>query len=161
MRTVLACLTAASAMALWGGPAHAQVTEALDAYWAEVSRTVEEGDFDGYGRLYHPDAVLVSAAGQTSYPIQQALAGWESGFVDTREGRSDASVSFRFTQRLNDESTAHETGIFRYTLKPENGEETSAMVHFQGLLVHRDGRWLMLMEYQQQPATQAEWDAAR
>lgn len=161
MKRAFAFAAAVAAVTAWSAPSQAQVTEALDAYWAEVSRTVEEGDFDGYSRLYHPDAVMVSTSGQTSYPISQALEGWQQGFVDTRDGRMEASVSFRFTQRLNDGSTAHETGIFRYTSKTGDGEESSAMVHFQGLLVHKDGRWLMLMEYQQQPATQAEWDAAR
>ena len=139
----------------------AQVVDALDAYWADVSRTVQEGDFEGYSALYHPDAVLVSSGGQTSYPIEQALAGWKQGFLDTRQGKTEASVAFRFTQRLHDETTAHETGIFRYSLKNADGSESGAMVHFQGLLVRKNGRWLMLMEYQQHPATQAEWDAAR
>lgn len=140
--------------------AQAQVVDALDAYWAEVSRTVEEGDFEGYASLYHPDAVLVSGSGQASYSIEQALDGWEQGFLDTRAGKSEASVTFRLTQRLHDETTAHETGIFRYTLKGADGSESGAMVHFEALLVKKEGRWLMVMEYQKHPATQAEWDAA-
>ncbi len=138
---------------------NAQVTDQLDAYWAEVTRTVEEGDFDGYAALYHPDAVLVNLGSGNSYPISQALAGWEQGFVDTREGKGTASVSFRFTQRLHDATTAHETGIFRYTYTPQGGEQTVAQVHFNALLVRKDGVWLMLMEYQKQPATAEEWDA--
>ncbi|MGD2123925.1 MAG: hypothetical protein PVJ76_19395, partial [Gemmatimonadota bacterium] len=35
-------------------------TGELDAFWAEVSRTVAEGDFEGYAATYHEDAVLVS-----------------------------------------------------------------------------------------------------
>ncbi len=95
-----------------------------------------------------------------SYPISQALAGWEQGFIDTREGKGEASVTFRFTQRLHDATTAHDTGIFRYTYTPQGGEETVAMIHFEGLLVRKDGAWLMLMEYQKQPATADEWAAA-
>ncbi len=140
--------------------ARAQVITQLDSYWAEVTRTVREGDFEGYGALYHPDAVLVNLGSRSSYPIEQALAGWEQGFVDTSEGRAEANVEFRFSQRLNDGATAHETGIFRYTLKQENGSETVGIVHFEGLLVRKDGRWVMLMEYQKQPATDAEWNAA-
>jgi hypothetical protein len=137
-----------------------QVVAELDDYWAEMARTVAEGDFEGYSRLYHPDAVLVSLGSGTSYPIARALAGWERGFVDTRAGRAQASVTFRFTQRLHDETTAHETGIFRYTLDPEDGDPTTALLHFEGLLVRKDGAWLMVMEYQKQPATEEEWEAA-
>lgn len=137
-----------------------QVVTELDDYWAEMARTVAEGDFEGYSRLYHPDAVLVSLGSGASYPIQQALAGWERGFVDTRAGRARASVAFRFTQRLHDETTAHETGMFRYTLEPEGGNPTTALLHFEALLVRKDGAWLMVMEYQKQPATEEEWEAA-
>lgn len=152
-------LAAAAVVLALPTTASAQVTLELDAYWSEVSRTVAEGDFDGYAALYHPDAVLV-AGGSGSFPIAKALEGWKQGFDDTREGTATAGVEFRFTGRLNDETTAHDTGIFRYTLESEDTQEVVALVHFDALLVKKDGRWLMLMEYQKEPATDEEWDAA-
>lgn len=56
----------------------------VDDYWAEVSRTVTEGDFEGYAALYHEDAVLVNGISGQSYPISDALAGWRQGFEDTK-----------------------------------------------------------------------------
>lgn len=109
-----------------------------------MSRIVEEGDFDGYSRLYHPEAVLVDSGSRRSYPIARVLAGWRQGFRDTREGRVQASVTFRFAQRMHGETTAHETGIFRYTLKTQDGEEVVTMVHFEGLLVRNDGTWVTI-----------------
>lgn len=138
-----------------------QVVAELDAYWSEVTRTVEAGDFEGYSGLYHPDAVLVSLSSGNSFPISNALAGWEAGFIDTREGRADASVAFRFSQRLHDETTAHETGIFRFTLTPEGGSETVGIVHFDALMVRKNGAWLMVMEYQREPATEDEWNGLK
>jgi uncharacterized protein (TIGR02246 family) len=138
-----------------------QTTAELDAYWAELSRTVADGDYEGYARLYHPDAVLVSLGSQSSYPIAQALAGWKQGFLDTQAGNAEAGVAFRFTQRLHDETTAHETGMFRYTFTPADGTPGVALVHFESLLVRKDGEWLMVMEYQQAAATDEEWQAAR
>ena len=150
---------AAVAALAFAFPATAQITSELDAYWTEGSRTVAEGDFEEYAKIYHPDAVLV-VGGSGSYPIATALAGWKPGFDDTREGRAEAGVEFRFTERLIGETTAHETGIFRYFLRPDVGDEQIALVHFEALLVKKDGRWLMLMEYQKGPATEAEWVAA-
>jgi hypothetical protein len=76
----LALLLLSGAAAL---PVQAQVTAELDRYWAEVSRTVAEGDFEGYSATYHPDAVLVSLGSGNSYPISRALAGWKNGFDQT------------------------------------------------------------------------------
>ena len=158
MTKTLPIILTAALLAL-PGTAPAQVTTELDAFWADMSRTVEEGDFEGYGALYHPDAVLVMLT-SGSVPIGSALAGWKQLFVDTHEGRAEASVEFRFTSRLNDATTAHETGIFRYSFKPADGEEQVAPVHFESLLVKKDGNWLMVMEYQKSQATEEEWAAA-
>ena len=130
----------------------------LDAYWFEGGRTVAEGDFEGYSATYHPDAVLVSMASSNSYPIADALAGWKPGFDDTKAGKQSAGVELRFSQRLLSETTAHETGIFRYHFTPEGGEEFVQHIHLAALLVKK-GTWLMMMEYQKTPATQSEWDA--
>ncbi len=131
----------------------------LDAYWAEGSRTVGEGDFDGYAATYHPDAVLVNALNGKSYPIATALSGWKQGFDDVVSGKMKAGVTFRFSQRLNDETTAHDTGIFRYWFAMGEDEPSVSLVHFEGLLVKVDGEWKMVMEYQKSRASEVEWEA--
>lgn len=134
----------------------------LDKYWEALSKTVSDGDFEGYGAAYHPDAVVIFATGKnkTSVPLAKALAGWKQGFDDTEAGKNKAGVTFRFSQRIGDDTTAHETGIFNYWTSGSNGEnkqETS--VHFEMLLVKKDGKWLGVMEYQKEAATQEEWEA--
>ena len=142
------------------GKAEAARLAALDAYWAEVSRTVGEGDFEGYRATCHPEAVLVSGKSATSYPLSEALARWKTEFDATRNGEMQAEVVFRFSQRFGDGRTAHETGIFRYSAKPEGGEAKVEYIHFEALLLHKaDAGWQILMEYQKSPATEAEWDA--
>ena len=162
MRTrVTACLAVLMLFATWQIPLRAQTAQAaeLDALWAEVSRTVAEGDFAAYSAVYHDDAVLISGPSGTSVPIAQALRDWESGFVATRNGESEPSVEFRFTQRLHDATTAHETGIFKFSSSMRGGAPVVQYVHFEALLVKR-GSWVMLMEYQKAPATREEWEAA-
>lgn len=136
----------------------------LDQYWTELSRTVREGDFEGYAATYHEDAVVIFAAGtnKTSLPIATALAGWKQGFQDTKAGKVNSDVSFRFSQRIGSETTAHETGIFFYTSGDATGENTSSHItHFEMLFVKRDGAWIGLMEYQKSDATEDEWEALK
>ena len=131
----------------------------LDALWAEVSRTVAEGDFDGMAAAYHEDAVLVNSISGSSYPIAQAMEGWKPGIESTKKGELEASVEFRFSQRLHDDNTAHETGMFFYTAKPTEGEPSGGVINFEALLVKKDGGWKMIMEHQKSVATTEEWDA--
>ena len=130
----------------------------LDAYWAEVSRAVQEGDFEAYAATCHEEGVLVSGSKSTSYPLTTALEKWKQGFADTQAGRIKASVQFRLGKRLGDSTTAHETGMFLYTSTTPDGEVTEAYIHFEALLVKKD-RWRIIMEYQKSTATRAEWDA--
>ncbi|MFP6874882.1 MAG: DUF4440 domain-containing protein [Verrucomicrobiales bacterium] len=131
----------------------------LDAYWAEVSRSVREGDFEGYKSTCHEDGVLVSGTKKSSVPLSEALARWQQGFTDTRAGKLKASVEFRFSQRFGDQTTAHETGIFLYSTVALEGQRKQEYIHFQALLVKRKGKWKIMMEYQKSKATRAEWDA--
>lgn len=85
--------------------------EELDAFWSGLSRSVTTGDFEACVACYHPDGVLVSEAKERSEPITAALARWKQDFADTRGGTMKAEVVTRFTRRLGDATTAHETGI--------------------------------------------------
>ncbi|MFD2822995.1 DUF4440 domain-containing protein [Lacinutrix iliipiscaria] len=134
----------------------------LDRYWAELSRTVKEGDFEAYAATYHKDAVVVFATGKnkTSVALSQALDGWKEGFIKTKEGKQNDAVQFRFSQRIGNETTAHETGIFRFTSKELDGKLIAEYtIHFEMLLIKRNGKWLGVMEHQKNAATDEEWSA--
>lgn len=131
----------------------------LDAFWAEVSRSVREGDFKAYEATCHPEGVLVSGTKKLSSPLSEALARWKKEFVDTKAGEMKASVEFRFSQRFNDPVTAHETGIFLYSSTASDGKKVDEYIHFEVLLLKKEGHWKTLMEYQKSKASQAEWDA--
>ena len=131
----------------------------LNAYWAEVSRAVREGDFDGYKATCHEKGVLVSGSQKTSYPLSKALARWKKDFDATKAGKMKAGVKFRFSQRYGDKTTAHETGIFLYSYTDPEGNQKQDYIHFQALLLKgRDG-WKIMMEYQKSKATREEWEA--
>ena len=131
----------------------------LDAYWAEVSRAVGEGDFEAYRDTCHEGAVLVSGSKRFSQPLSEALARWKREFDETKAGTMEASVSFRFSHRYGDTRTAHEAGVFRYTQKVGGGEMKEEYIGFEALLVKEGGKWRILMEYQKEVLGRAEWDA--
>ncbi len=133
----------------------------LNHFWTELSRTVSEGDFEGYKATYHDDAVVVFTTGENkaSMSITKALINWKQDFIDTKAGKTENSVAFRFSQRVGDETTAHETGIFVFQSNNSNGEvNPKQFIRFEALLVKRDSVWLMVMEYQKSRATEEEWE---
>jgi len=157
---VAAVLLSSLAFALSATAADEKVRLAeLNAFWAEVSRTVKEGDFVGYSATCHPEAVLVSGSKKQSYPLTQALARWKKEFDDTKSGERESSATFRFSQRLGDTTTAHETAILRYSFRQGDGEMKHEYIHLEALLLKKDDGWKIIMEYQKAPATEAEWKA--
>lgn len=135
--------------------------ESLESYWTEVSRTVNEGDFEGYAATCHPDGVLVSGKKGTSYLLAKALQKWKTEFDQTKDGTMKASVDFRFSQRWGDTDTAHEIGMFRYAQKVGDAKETVAYIHLEALLVKKEGRWKILMENQKSEGTIEEWKSLK
>ena len=134
----------------------------LNEYWGQLTRAVVEGDFEQYRSGFHKDAVIVFASGdyKVSVPISKALKGWKQGFDDTREGKIKVDVEFRFSQRIGDETTAHETGIFIYSSINNSSKSVERfIIPFEMLLVKRNNKWYGMMEHQKPFATQEEWDA--
>jgi hypothetical protein len=161
---LLICMVATQAICQTNPSSDSVRIAELNRYWTEVSRTVREGDFEGYAATYHKDAVCVFTTGKNkrSASIEMQLALWKKDFVDTKAGKSKNNVAFRFTQRVGDTTSAHETGIFYFTSVDKDGKVLSqGAVHFESLLVKRKGTWLALMEYQKAKASQDEWEALK
>jgi len=134
------------------------VTDELDAAWDKIKMTVSKGDFRSYKSVYHRDAILVNGITSKSYPIKDAFAGWKQGFEDTRSGKISAHLDVKFSQRLTDKTTAHETGIFHYYTIDKDGKQNDSYVHFESLWVAKNNKWFMMMEYQKSTTDKVEWD---
>ena len=149
-----------SMLVLSGEPPRAQASsQSLEIdrqVWAPIAATVVNDDIVGMGRLYFPEAVVVTPKGTT--PIKDMLDRWGKDMVAAK-GRGDkATVEFRFSLRQDDSTTAFEAGMFKYTVISKAGVSTPQFIPFEALLGKTNGQWRLLMERQLPAVTQAEWD---
>ncbi|MDZ4260012.1 MAG: hypothetical protein U0974_00120 [Gemmatimonadales bacterium] len=163
-RQICHCLLAISLLV--ASPLAAQddpVIAELDAFWAEVSRTVAEGDFEGMVAMNHPDGIWVSAL--ASNPATRLQAEWLAAAAEdvarTRAGEQSPRVEFRFSSRVHDATTAHEVGMVRFTNTRGGVRMEDVYGLLDSYLVKKDGRWTILVEIQRWDMTKAEWDALR
>ena len=126
----------------------------LDAFWATVVASVEDWDIDAQEATYHPDAFSLRDH-EGSYRTRLMT----DAFAEARasaSGPPDATLAFRFSSRVHDETTAHEVGLYRF-------HQAGAEPFYGGVdsyLVKKDGRWLILVEIMRREGlAQAEWDA--
>jgi len=125
----------------------------LDAFWMGVVSSVENWDIDAQEATYHPDAISVMDH-EASYRTRLIA----DVFAEARDSASvppDATLAFRFSSRVHDETTAHEVGMYRFH---QAGQEP-----FYGgvnsYLVKKNGRWLILLEIMRREGLeQAEWE---
>ena len=125
--------------------------------WAVISQAVANADIEAMAATYHHDAVVVN--GNETVPIKSALSKWAEGMKQATTNGSTASVSFRFASRQDDETTAFESGIFRYSSIDSSGNETIMFMDFESLLVKKENRWLFVMERQLNETDKASWEA--
>ena len=80
------------------------------------------------------------------------------GFKDTKSGEITANLDVKFSERIYDQFTAHETGIFHYYTINKGGEQNDTYVHFESLWVKKNNKWIMMMEYQKTRTDETEWN---
>jgi len=132
-------------------------SKAIDAdVWTVITRTVANADIDGMAATYHPDAVVV-LPGRT-VPIGEQIPRWGKGMVDAAQRRETASVEFRFSRRVDNATTAFETGMFKYTVTDSTGKSTPYHIPMEVLLVQVNGKWRILMERQFAATDLAAWN---
>src|SRR4029079_2996357 len=93
------------AIVLWSAAVSDGASQSAAASSAEIDRdvwsvfvaTVAADDIAGMGRVYFPDAVLVSPKG--TRPIKATLEGWGRDMVVAKSRGDRATVEFRFSRR--------------------------------------------------------------
>lgn len=157
MRTLRRLMSLAlSGLALGALPAVAQdpIEAELDAFWEAVVNSVENWNIDAQEATYHPDAISVTDH-EASYRTRLMV----DVFAEVRDSASvppEATLAFRFSSRVHDETTAHEVGIYRF----QRAGEEPFYGGVDSYLVKKDGRWLILLEIMRREGlAQAEWDA--
>jgi len=134
-------------------PSSAEIDKEI---WTTFVTTVAADDIVGMGQAYFPEAVLVTPRGTAA--IKDTLERWGRDMVANKAKGSRAAVEFRFSQRQDGDTTAFESGIFKYTVIDKSGAATPKYYPFEQLLAKSDGKWRVLMERQFAEVTQAEWD---
>ncbi len=135
--------------------AHPQKQYETDYLYRTIIETVQTVDFERMGSTYHVDAVMVTP--KKSTPITSVLKRWKKEGEKIQKNGGFARVKFRFINRIVNETTAFESGIYRYTITDKLGLETVFYSHFEDLNVKKNGKWLTMMEHQTKSATEEEW----
>ncbi len=156
--TALLLVVLGSVLCAQQAPAPAAVSSAdIDReVWTVIVDTVAKDDIVRMGGVYTPEAVIVSP--NSTQAIKAALDRWGRDMVTNKAKGTRAAVEFRFSKRIDNATTAFETGIFNYGTTDKDGVRTGGYYPFEELLVKTDGHWRIVMERQFAGVTEADWN---
>lgn len=161
MRFIVKAMTVLCISGFSTGVFSDEVTDQIDKQiWIPVMESVREADYDQHAATFHPSAIMVFEMDSRTMLASEFLKNVKTGFAKRKGGPKTTTVQFRFNQRLHDECTAFESGVFLFRSPDKEGVVKDHYIHFEFLLIYENGRWLTLMEKQKQRVTITEWNAA-
>ncbi len=112
--------------------------------WANFTKAFETSDHNLFGTLHAEDFIRVSGnsksiKGKTSY-INGYQKNWE-------HKKNKETISFRFLERICNDTKASERGIFRFTRNPDTPDARSFYGKFHVIHIKTQDKWHILVDY--------------
>ena len=132
-------------------PSIAQQSEQLlqinSQVWEKFYKAFEDLDYRLMAEIHTKDLVRIPANQHTILDYDTYINNYKTQFHQAREDKISQSISLRFLERITNDSTASERGIYRFSINPGAENEQHYYGKFHVLLVKRDNSWKILMDY--------------
>jgi len=128
-----------------------------DVMYRALIKSVDINDFILMAAQYHRDAVVVSK--KKTELLRHALKRWEVDGDKLYSNGGKALLEMRFKNRLLNENTSFETGIYHYKTIDKNNKIFEVYMHFEDLNIKTNGSWKVVMERNVKRATSDEFNA--
>ncbi len=111
-------------------------------YWA-----FESLDHGLMAEIHTKDLIRIPANQKTILDYATYINNYKTTFQQARDNNTTRSISLRFFERITNDSVATERGIYRFTFNKGMPDEHNYYGQFHVLLVKRDQKWQILMDY--------------
>ena len=112
--------------------------------WHPFTKAFETFDYILFSSIHSKDLIRINADGKRIQNKETYIDGykerWES--IDRKQ-----TISFRFLERLNNENSASERGIYKLTIHPGTDQEQSYYGQFHVILKKEQHAWKILVDY--------------
>lgn len=129
-------------------PANPEILKAIDQeIWLPFIKAFAEGKADDYIALHSRQLVRPMGDAKRIDPYDRWSAGTRGMFKSFADRGTKAAIDFRFLERIANEDTASERGIFEFSMTNAKGETQKSYGKFHVILRKEDGKWKILMDY--------------
>jgi len=97
--------------------------------------------------IHSKKLIRVPADSKTILNYKDYMKEYIHIFEETKKHNGSLNISLRFFERLNNDSTASERGIYKFTINKDREDEQVYYAKFQVVLIKEDNTWKILMDY--------------
>ena len=115
--------------------------------WVRFYHAFDSLDHKISEEIHAKDVIRIPANQNLIIGYKSYMAGIQESFNHSKEKKETRSIELRFFERLANDSIASERGIYKFILNKSTDEERTYYGQFHVLLVKRDGKWKILMDY--------------
>lgn len=129
-------------------PANPTLLKAIDAdVWVPYSKAFAEGKANDYIGLHSKS--LLRVMGDLKYvdPYEGFTRNMTEMFDNLKKQNVRVSIQFRFTERIANQDTASERGVYEFVMTDAKGKVTKNYSRFHNFLRKEGGKWKIVMDY--------------
>ena len=112
--------------------------------WQNFTKAFEELDYNLFASLHSNNMIRVSGDAKTIKNKTKYIDGYKNHW---KSKNIHQTISFRFLERINDNTKASERGIYKLTRNPNTENEKSYYGKFHVILKKENKIWKILVDY--------------
>ncbi|WP_299363325.1 nuclear transport factor 2 family protein [Winogradskyella sp.] len=120
--------------------------KAINTTWAKFYKAFKNLDYTLMATIHSKDLVRISG-GRRILDYDTYINNYKTGFDRDKTAGQTSNISLRFFERLCNDSTASERGIYRLIRNRGTDKEQTYYGQFHVLLKKIDGEWKITMDY--------------
>lgn len=145
-------------------PANPAILKAIDAdVWVPYSKAFAEGKVNDYIALHSKSLLRVMGDLKFVDPYDGFTKNMQEMFANLAKQNVKVTIQFRFTERIANQDTASERGIYEFVMTDPKGKVTKNYSRFHNFLKKEGGKWKIVMDYdngEKGAVTEATYKAA-
>jgi len=120
--------------------------KAINTVWSKFYKAFETLDYTLMVDIHSKDLVRISG-GKRILDYDTYINNYKSGFERDKKANQTSHISLRFFERINNDSTASERGIYKLVRNKGTEKEQAYYGQFHVLFKKIDGQWKITMDY--------------
>ncbi|MDU8887298.1 nuclear transport factor 2 family protein [Yeosuana sp. MJ-SS3] len=112
--------------------------------WNNFTKAFETLDFELFGSLHSEDFIRIGGDSKNIRDKENYLSGYKQRWQNKSLNKT---ISFRFLERICNDSIASERGIYKLTRNPNSDIEKSYFGKFHVILKMESSSWKIMVDY--------------